>query len=215
MCDSEKVISPNGTEYIMKEPFSKGGYGTLYLLDYFAPDESQTRKHKLCIKKADISATGVKEMFETEIDILRACKHKYILEIFDGFTKIENGYQYGYIVSKYYPETDLFNLLVNEGNEKLLENNEYKAKHLMHNVLSALDHMHSIGYCHRDIKLENILIEKHDSEIHGILADFGYATPIDEHAYYTEGFGSEGFYAPEIKTNGLCMYCFSDLFRMK
>ncbi len=52
---------------------------------------------------------------------------------------------------------------------------EPKAKILIRQLVSAIAHMHSRGICHRDIKLQNILMEHRDYETAQIkLIDFGF-----------------------------------------
>jgi calcium-dependent protein kinase len=52
---------------------------------------------------------------------------------------------------------------------------EGKAKVLVKQLLSALAHIHSRGICHRDIKLQNILMEHRDYDTAQIkLTDFGF-----------------------------------------
>jgi calcium-dependent protein kinase len=54
---------------------------------------------------------------------------------------------------------------------------EAKAKILVRQLVSAVAHLHSRGICHRDIKLQNILMEHRDYVTAQIkLIDFGFAT---------------------------------------
>lgn len=51
---------------------------------------------------------------------------------------------------------------------------EEKAKRIIRQVASAVAHLHSLGICHRDIKLQNILLEGADDAFPQIkLIDFG------------------------------------------
>jgi serine/threonine protein kinase len=57
---------------------------------------------------------------------------------------------------------------------KLAHMGNYEVASIVGQVASALDHMHSHGLVHGDVKLENILIESVDP-LHVRVADFGFA----------------------------------------
>lgn len=74
----------------------------------------------------------------------------------------------------------------------------------MHQLLSALDHMHMRGIFHRDIKPENILINSRSDLNHGLkLADFGSCRGIYSKKPYTEYISTRWYRAPEcLMTDG-------------
>lgn len=74
----------------------------------------------------------------------------------------------------------------------------------MHQLLSALDHMHTRGIFHRDIKPENILINSRSDLTHGLkLADFGSCRGIYSKKPYTEYISTRWYRAPEcLMTDG-------------
>jgi serine/threonine protein kinase len=51
---------------------------------------------------------------------------------------------------------------------------------------------------HRDIKLENILIDSRNDGMYLKLTDFGFATFVHEGEKLTKGVGSRYYIAPEI-----------------
>jgi len=55
---------------------------------------------------------------------------------------------------------------------------ENVARYYFAQVLDALEHMHSNGYCHRDLKIENILL---DQNYDLVLTDFGHSVPYRNH----------------------------------
>lgn len=71
---------------------------------------------------------------------------------------------------------------------------ESEAKKIMFQIFLAVDHLHSIGIVHRDLKLENILI---DGEGQIRIADFGFANYGDDENLKTSC-GSPCYAAPEI-----------------
>lgn len=86
------------------------------------------------------------------------------------------------------------------------------ARFYMNQLLNALQHCHSQGYSHRDIKLANILL---DNEFNLILADFGFSASIlDENdmGLHTKFLGTEGYMAPEIESKKPYKGAKADLF---
>ncbi|KDO25341.1 CAMK protein kinase [Saprolegnia parasitica CBS 223.65] len=70
---------------------------------------------------------------------------------------------------------------------------EDDVRHVVYGVLSALAYCHARSLVHRDIKLENILFDKHDNVK---LADFGLATYAT--SALSRACGTIGFLAPEV-----------------
>ena len=66
-------------------------------------------------------------------------------------------------------------------------------KYIFYKILKAVEACHKAGICHRDLKLENILIDK---DFNPIICDFGFATENDH--LLEEYCGTENYAAPEI-----------------
>ena len=70
----------------------------------------------------------------------------------------------------------------------------------MNQVFEALEHCHSKGVIHRDIKMENILLD----EDHNIkLTDFGFAKILQPGEKLYDLCGTPGYLAPELLKAGM------------
>lgn len=63
-------------------------------------------------------------------------------------------------------------------------------------MVDAIDHCHQLGWCHRDIKLENFLLDR--KTMKPILIDFGMARVIPESGCYHDFPGSRLYSCPQI-----------------
>ena len=80
---------------------------------------------------------------------------------------------------------------------------EEKVKSYMYQLIKAMDHMHSNGIFHRDVKPENILIMDNMLKV----ADFGSCRGIYSKQPYTEYISTRWYRAPEcILTDGYYTY---------
>ncbi|KRX09483.1 Protein kinase-like domain [Pseudocohnilembus persalinus] len=62
-------------------------------------------------------------------------------------------------------------------------------------MAQAVSHIHKQGFVHRDIKLENILI---DDDYKLVLSDFGLSTRVSKGELLTQYIGTSSYMAPEI-----------------
>ncbi|WOG95068.1 hypothetical protein DCAR_0314370 [Daucus carota subsp. sativus] len=76
---------------------------------------------------------------------------------------------------------------------------EAEIKHLMHQLLQGLAHMHRNGYFHRDLKPENLLVTGNLIKI----ADFGLAREVASSPPYTDYVSTRWYRAPEVLLQSL------------
>lgn len=134
---------------------------------------------------------------ESEIQILRSLKHSGIINLFEygdqGVVEKPSGRIINnmvYLVMEFVQGGLLFDICQNMG-----AMGEDAGRFFAHQMLDAMDYMHTSRVAHRDLKLENILI---DEQMNLKLADFGFAVykNIDCLKSYR---GTFTYMAPEIK----------------
>lgn len=134
---------------------------------------------------------------EQEIQILQGLKHPNVVKIHgygsDGYVKKPSGREIKnlvYILLEYVPGGLLFDLCQSVGGM-----GEDAGRYFLSQMIDVLSYMQGKGVVHRDLKLENILV---DDELNLKVADFGFATykKINKLQSYR---GTMTYMAPEIK----------------
>eukprot|EP01034_Spumella_vulgaris_P028127 gene28127-34939_t len=90
----------------------------------------------------------------------------------DDFVEYVNGNPVMNFAMEYFPQTlyDVCRFYTNEG----LDVPELKARLYSYQLFHALAHLHGIGFIHRDVKVENVLVNLMTSQVK--LCDFGNST---------------------------------------
>jgi serine/threonine protein kinase len=126
---------------------------------------------------------------QREIDLHnRASHHPNVVSLI----KIIDEEDCTYVIMEYCPEGDLFSNIT-ERNRYV--RNDYMAKNIFLQILSAVEHCHSQNIYHRDLKPENILVTNGGNTVK--LADFGLATTESSTSDY--GCGSTFYMSPECQ----------------
>lgn len=113
------------------------------------------------------------EQFKREAKLLAGLKHPNIVSIFDS------GFEDGrpYIVMEYVEGLDLDRFNTGLGQSKDEGGRIRRILEILYEVCMALDYLHSEGVIHRDLKPNNIMIDKTGRPI---LIDFGIARNIHQ-----------------------------------
>lgn len=145
-----------------------------------------------------------------EYVIMRGLDHPNILKVYN----LEEDDKNFYMVTDYYSGGDLHSFMDDYDNLSL-----EMALHFTKQLLDALEYCHDRSIVHRDIKLENILVDK-SGDMKIALADFGFATIQEPDDPLLDDYpGSPAFAAPELMQGipyrgeksdiwavGVCMY---------
>ncbi|XP_067932439.1 NUAK family SNF1-like kinase 1 [Watersipora subatra] len=128
-----------------------------------------------------------------EIEIMASLKHRHIvqiLEVFENKDKI-------ILVQEFADGGELYDYISSKG--KLTEK---EARLLFRQIVSAVHYLHENGVVHRDLKLENILLDRHGMIK---LADFGLSNTWQHNKLLKTYCGSPLYASPEI-VNGRPYY---------
>ncbi|NP_001336801.1 Serine/threonine-protein kinase CBK1-like [Zea mays] len=120
------------------------------------------------LKKSDMVVRGQVEHVRAERNLLaEVASHHCIVKLYYSFQDTE----YLYLIMEYLPGGDIMTLLMREDTLT-----EHVARFYVAETILAIESIHKHNYIHRDIKPDNLLLDKNG---HMKLSDFGLCKPID------------------------------------
>ncbi|XP_055838738.1 uncharacterized protein LOC129906825 isoform X2 [Episyrphus balteatus] len=168
--------------YELEKTIGKGNFAVVKLASNIVT------KTKVAIKIIDKTCLNEEYLAKTfrEIAILKEMHHPHITrlyEVMESQTMI-------YLVTEHAAGGEIFDHLVENGRMK-----EPEAARVFTQLVSAVQYCHSKGVVHRDLKAENVLLDK-DMNIK--LADFGFSNRYNEGTPLKTWCGSPPYAAPEV-----------------
>jgi len=163
------------------EDYAKGAYGKIMLA------KDKVTGDKVVIKKIPQSTPA--RMVTNEVKAGKLIgNHNNIA----GLLQYNEKPDFHYIVFQHILGQDLFTYL-----EKLnfSPRTEVEARSIITQILQAIAHIHSHNIAHRDVKLENILI---DNRGRVFVIDLGLCAFIEDNKLCRDWCGSDNYLAPEI-----------------
>lgn len=119
------------------------------------------------LKKSEMLSRGQVEYVRAERNLLAEVASHFIVKLYYSFQDAD----YLYLVMEYLPGSDLMTLLMRE--ETLTKK---VARFYIAQSVVAIESIHKHNYIHRDIKPDNLLLDKNG---HMRLSDFGLCKPLD------------------------------------
>ena len=179
-------------QYILEKSLGKGAYGEVYLTTIKGDSKLIATKK---IDKSFCENPITKKYLINEINILKMLNHPNIVKFID-LKRTNNHY---YIMMEYCNGGELHKVL-----EKYIEKNgkpfpEEIVQHLMRQIIDAFKYIHSKDIMHRDIKLENILLNydtDEDKQNQNLMKanikiiDFGFAAKLEKNGLKYTTLGS-------------------------
>lgn len=178
----QNIIGQTIGDYLILEPIEEGGVATVYRAKSL--ETGQLVAFKL-LKQASLNIEQLSQRFTQEMEIIAELKHPHIIKVLDSGN-------YG---------TQPFMVLEYADNGSLAEHTDNLTLHdiskILTQVASALDYAHVRNTIHRDIKLENILLDD-NGDVR--LIDFGLAKNFDTKELKTGTgiiLGTPNYFSPE------------------
>jgi MAP/microtubule affinity-regulating kinase len=184
-CQVVKKEASNKIEnYTIGIKLGDGPYSVVHLAT------EKATKNRVAIKfyeKAKLSDVRKKSGVKREIEILQKLSHPHIVTLYDVIDNSKN-----VCLVMEYASGSLRQHLRSRATRRL---DEPESKRIFRQLLSALDYCHMQNITHRDIKLENILLDDNNNVK---LIDFGFATCMPKYKKTKLFCGTPHYMAPEI-----------------
>ncbi|XP_062522600.1 NUAK family SNF1-like kinase 1 isoform X2 [Corticium candelabrum] len=169
--------------YRIVRTLGSGTYGKVKL----AEDLNTGKKVALkLIEKSSIKNEKEMQRVRREVAIQSALRHPHIVEIFE----VMEDKQRIILAMEYVSGGELFDYIATK---KTLS--ETEARRTFRQVVAAVHYCHENGVTHRDLKLENILLDE-DKNVK--IIDFGLSNTFSPDAYLSTYCGSPLYAAPEM-----------------
>nr|XP_060503200.1 rho-associated protein kinase 2 [Panthera onca] len=171
-------------DYDVVKVIGRGAFGEVQLVRHKASQKVYAMK---LLSKFEMIKRSDSAFFWEERDIMAFANSPWVVQLFCAFQDDK----YLYMVMEYMPGGDLVNLMSN------YDVPEKWAKFYTAEVVLALDAIHSMGLIHRDVKPDNMLLDKHG---HLKLADFGTCMKMDETGmvHCDTAVGTPDYISPEV-----------------
>jgi serine/threonine kinase 38 len=132
------------------------------------------------LKKSEMLRRGQVEHVKAERNLLAEVDSNCIVKLYCSFQDDE----YLYLIMEYLPGGDMMTLLMRKDTL-----NEDEARFYIGETVLAIESIHKHNYIHRDIKPDNLLLDKFG---HMKLSDFGLCKPLDCSFIHEKDFSSGG-----------------------
>ncbi|XP_013865206.1 rho-associated protein kinase 2 isoform X2 [Austrofundulus limnaeus] len=186
----EKVVGSLRDLQMKSEDFEKvkiigrGAFGEVQLVRHKASQKVYALK---LLSKFEMIKRSDSAFFWEERDIMAFANSPWVVQLCCAF----QDEHYLYMVMEYMPGGDLVNLT------STYDVPEKWAKFYAAEVVMALDSIHSMGFIHRDVKPDNMLLDRHG---HLKLADFGTCMKMDSTGmvHCDTAVGTPDYISPEV-----------------
>lgn len=173
-----------GDDFEVVKVIGRGAFGEVQLVRHKATRKVYAMK---LLSKYEMIKRSDSAFFWEEREIMANANSEWIVQLHFAFQDT----RYLYMVMDYMPGGDLVNLMSN------YDVPEKWAKFYCAEVVLALDAIHSMGFVHRDVKPDNMLLDRMG---HLKLADFGTCMRMDQNGlvHSDTAVGTPDYISPEV-----------------
>ncbi|KAM3928405.1 rho-associated protein kinase 1 isoform 2-T3 [Leptodactylus fuscus] len=171
-------------DYEVVKVIGRGAFGEVQLVRHKSSRKVYAMK---LLSKLEMIKRSDSAFFWEERDIMAFANSPWVVQLFYAFQDD----RYLYMVMEYMPGGDLVNLMSN------YDVPEKWARFYTAEVVLALDAIHSMGFIHRDVKPDNMLLDKGG---HLKLADFGTCMKMNSEGMVRcdTAVGTPDYISPEV-----------------
>ncbi len=182
-----------GERYVLRQVLGQGGMGVVYLAEHEALERLFAIK---VLSQNYMGHPTAARRFEREARAAARVAHPHIVKVYD-YGQSPAGLPY--LVMEYLPGITLAEYVRKQpGGKPHLG----QTVDIILAVAQALQHAHSLGVVHRDVKTDNILLTHHEGQTDFVkILDFGIARILTQSAVTAYGVGAPGtpvYMAPEM-----------------
>lgn len=170
--------------YILGVTLGEGAFGKVKLGTHMQTNEKVAIKilDKIRMQEDEEDIVRV----QREIAILKRMRHKNIIQLYEIMESNRNIY----LVMEYCEGKELFDYIVMK--KRLSEAESLK---FFHEIVDAIEYLHSQNIVHRDLKPENLLL---DSKLSIKVSDFGLSRTYDNENLLSTPCGTPSYAPPEM-----------------
>ena len=169
-----------------KNPLGKGAFGEVWKVTH------EYSKKVYCIKmmtKRDIFEQKLINQINKEIGIMYNINHPYSVKLYNHFEDNEKLY----LIMELASNGNLYNFIQNNKNQKI--KTKEMIKKIIIQVIEIIKYLHSLDIIYRDIKPENILLDK---DYNVKLCDYGWASYLSKGQFCSAYCGTPEYVSPEV-----------------
>lgn len=160
MTDKHKFSLEQVGKYVVHETIGSGSFGEVKRVI----DRDTNKEYAMKILSIErIKSNNLVEQTKREISILRQLNHPNIVSL----KEVLKNKRHMFLITELVKNGDLFDRLALQH-----KFSEVESRDMFRQMLDAVSYCHSRGICHRDLKLENILLTE---DLHVKIADFGFS----------------------------------------
>ena len=171
-------------DYILGEEVGSGAFGKVVLGKHILTEEKVAIK---ILDKMILNQTPEDyELVRKEISILKLVKHKFIVQLYE----ILQTAQHIFIIMEYCEGKEIMDYILTKNRLSELESLKY-----FQQLINCLFYLHSQNIAHRDVKIDNMLLDKNKDLK---LIDFGLSTKYTDDNLLDQPCGTVVYAAPEV-----------------